>query len=423
MMVDEEQKYFPIKKDPACPLKWNWSTIWTTTGETASCHKCKRVPIDIDKFDEFHNLPHKINERKIMLSGKWPTVANGGSGHCEVCKEIEDNGGLSDRQQMKGIPNQVPPELRNNPTATSVTPRIFELFVSNTCNLQCTYCNTRDSSKINLEAKKHGPIIFPDGESVGRYQYQAPHPQAVGYFRKSLKWYEANGHKLKRFHLLGGEPFYMKETIPVLETLAKVKNRNLEFNIVSNMMCTPDRLEMYIDKIEQLIRNKNIGRFDLTVSIDGIGPEAEYCRSGMKSDIVLRNMDYIINKKWIIVNVNSVMTSLTIKPYLKLIRYVNEKRKIRRIGQYFGQDIGTRDFLHPMAQGGEFWREDMEKLINEIEDYDGRSQFQEHLTGIWKSFEKSKPNRNLIDKFKFYLDELDRRRNTNWRKIYPYLDI
>ena len=76
-----------------------------------------------------------------------------------------------------------------------------------------------------------------------------------------------------------------------------------------------------------------------------------------------------------------------------------------------------------MAQGGEFWREDMEKLINEIEDYDGRSQFQEHLTGIWKSFEKSKPNRNLIDKFKFYLDELDKRRNTNWRKIYPYLDI
>ena len=141
------------------------------------------------------------------------------------------------------------------------------------------------------------------------------------------------------------------------------------------MMCTPDRLKMYIDKIEQLIRNKNIGRFDLTVSIDGIGPEAEYCRSGMKSDIVLRNMDYIINKKWIIVNVNSVMTSLTIKPYLKLIRYVNEKRKIRRIGQYFGQDIGTRDFLHPMAQGGEFWREDMGKLIDEIEDYDGRSQF------------------------------------------------
>ena len=66
MMVDEEQKYFPIKKDPACPLKWNWSTIWTTTGETASCHKCKRVPIDIDKFDEFHNLPHKINERKKL---------------------------------------------------------------------------------------------------------------------------------------------------------------------------------------------------------------------------------------------------------------------------------------------------------------------------------------------------------------------
>ena len=63
------------------------------------------------------------------------------------------------------------------------------------------------------------------------------------------------------------------------------------------------------------------------------------------------------------------------------------------------------------------------KLINEIEDYDGRSLFKNHLIGIWKSFEKTKPNKKLINKMKFYLDELDRRRNTNWRKIYPYLDI
>ena len=103
-----------------------------------------------------------------------------------------------------------------------------------------------------------------------------------------------------------------------------------------------------------------------------------------------------VEDDWIIVNVNSVMTSLTIKPYLALIRYVNEKRKIRRIGQYFAQDIGTRNFLHPMAQGGEFWREDMLKLINEIEDYDGRSLFKNHLIGIWKSFEKTKPNKKLI---------------------------
>ena len=281
-------------------------------------------------------------------------------------------------------------------------------------------------TKFGVEIRDEATFVVSRrrwGETVGRYEYKPPHPQAQGYFRKSLQWYETNGHKLKRFHLLGGEPFFMKETIPVLDTLAKVKNRNLEFNIISNMMCTPARLEMYIDKIEKLIRDKNIGRFDLTVSIDGIGPEAEYCRSGMKTDVVTKNMNYIINKKWIIVNVNSVMTSLTIKPYLALIRYVNEKRKIRRIGQYFAQDIGTRNFLHPMAQGGEFWREDMLKLINEIEDYDGRSLFKNHLIGIWKSFEKTKPNKKLINKMKFYLDELDRRRNTNWRKIYPYLDI
>jgi hypothetical protein len=33
-MFDKEKKYFPIKKDPACLLKWTWSTLWITEGST-----------------------------------------------------------------------------------------------------------------------------------------------------------------------------------------------------------------------------------------------------------------------------------------------------------------------------------------------------------------------------------------------------
>ena len=56
-----------------------------------------------------------------MLAGKWPTVENGGSGHCSYCKDIESNGGMSDRLHHLTIPNQTPKELLINPTATFVS--------------------------------------------------------------------------------------------------------------------------------------------------------------------------------------------------------------------------------------------------------------------------------------------------------------
>ena len=85
-MFEKEKKYFPKVTDPQCQLKWNWSTLWLNEGTTNSCHRCLRVPLDPNNFDNFHNLPHKIKEREIMLSGKWPTKENGGSGHCTFCK-------------------------------------------------------------------------------------------------------------------------------------------------------------------------------------------------------------------------------------------------------------------------------------------------------------------------------------------------
>ena len=63
---------FPIKKDPACLFKWTWSTIYLNSLRTASCHRTQLWPIDINNFDNFHNVPEKIVAREKMLDGEWP---------------------------------------------------------------------------------------------------------------------------------------------------------------------------------------------------------------------------------------------------------------------------------------------------------------------------------------------------------------
>ena len=73
-------KYFPIKTETACQLKWNWSTIRLYNGATSSCHRVDSDLITVDTFDSFHNTPKKLSDRQLMLDGKWPT------GGCEYCQ-------------------------------------------------------------------------------------------------------------------------------------------------------------------------------------------------------------------------------------------------------------------------------------------------------------------------------------------------
>ena len=141
---------FPIDTATACQSKWTWSTIWLNQLSSSSCHRVDPVPFAINEFDNFHNLPKKLNDRKLMLEGKWP------QGGCEYCKKIEDAGGHSDRHHNLNIRGLTPPELETDPEAIKVTPRIVEIFAQNTCNLACLYCNSNLSSRIEQENNKFG---------------------------------------------------------------------------------------------------------------------------------------------------------------------------------------------------------------------------------------------------------------------------
>jgi organic radical activating enzyme len=422
-VFEKQNTYFPIKTDTVCQLKWTWSSLWLTEGTTSSCHKCFKVPLDKNNFDSFHNLPHKIKEREIMLQGKWPTIKNGGSGHCKVCKDIEDNGGMSDRLHHLTIPNHTPKELLTNPLATSVTPQILEVYLNSTCNLKCTYCTTKDSSQWQAEVEKYGPLTSIDGKIIQGYDKKFNHPDTRFFFEKTLDWIKRHGNGLKRLHLLGGETFYQKELQEVLDILKTLKNPHLELNIVSNLMVKEDTYKNYIEQIKRLCKNRQIGRFDLTCSIDNWGAQAEYARFGLKLDLWEKLFAYTVNQEWIYLNINQTITSLTMNTMIDLIKVINSYRKIRKINQHVGLVVG-RPWMHPKIYGYKFWSNTITGILSEMpEDSEKNIVTKKYLTGIFKSIPDLEPDLKQISTLKFFLDGLDKRRNTNWRKIFPYLDI
>jgi len=422
-MFRKNNTFFPQISDTACQLKWTWSTINLSKGVTNSCHRCLNIPLNPENFDNFHNLPHKITERKIMQKNQWPTKENGGSGHCTYCKKIEDVGGTSDRMLFSKAPNLVPHELLEDNHAVFVTPKILEIYINSKCNLKCRYCGPNFSTAWQKEIERHGDMKWDGDVQIPAYKYDKQNEFYDQLKDKMLQWIEKNGHKLERLHFLGGETFYTNEIHEFIEVLSKIKNRNLQVNIVSNLMVKENQFNTIIGKFEKLIKDKCIGRLDLTASIDGMGPEAEYARTGLNCEYFNKMFDIAIKKKWITLNVNQTISVLTMKSMINLHKWLNDKRKIKKnIRNRFGNVI-DRPFLHINTFGKDIWKDDFrDNLLILTENNEQERLEKKYLQGIFDSVPEHKDFKNIKLCHQF-LDQLDKRRNTNWREVLPHLDI
>lgn len=415
------KKFFPINTATACQLKWAWSTLYLSNGTTASCHRVGRHPVSLENFENFHNTPEKIDQRQTMLRGEWPQPLSYMSKNhgCRYCQKIEESGGQSDRLLQLKVPNLSPKELDTDPTAVHVTPTILEVFISNTCNLSCTYCTDVNSSRIEQENIKFGNfdqngVVIP-AVPVNREMNQQ-------YIDKFFGWLETNSHDLKRLHLLGGEPLYQKEFYQCLDFFEKNPNSNLEFNIVTNLMISPDKFARLLDRIKNMIAKKMIKRFDVTVSLDCWGPEQEYARWGINLDTVEKNIDLILQRRWIYFTVNSTLTPLTIRTFHQLIEKINQWKQQTKVVHYF-QPVFYPEYHNPDMFGKDFWKQDFEKALDLMPlATEEEKSTKEYLAGIYKQLQNSCKNSTLIVQLVTHLDELDRRRGTNWKSIFPYIE-
>jgi hypothetical protein len=408
-----EQKYFPIKTATACQLKWNWSTIRLYDGTTSSCHRVDADSVTPDTFDNFHNTPKKLADRKLMLEGQWP------QGGCEYCKNIEDAGGSSDRMFHTSIPNMAPPELESNSQAVQVTPRIVEVYFDNVCNMKCLYCWDGFSSQIQAENKKFGRF---EEHGVIIDNYSTATSSKAQLTENFWQWMYKHHTEIIRFHVLGGEPFYQTQFDTCLEFLKNNPSPNLEFNVVSNLKVSRSKLENILNTIHTLIKDSKIKRFDLTASIDCFGPEQEYVRNGINVDQWMENFKLVADQSWTTLNINQTLSGLTIKTVPNLLKFINNIRAQREVGHYFSTTVMTHDFLHPGIFGTDFFSKDFDAILSEMPGNTWQQQqAREYMAGIKSQVGSCHRDILKIKQLKIFLDEMDSRRNTNWRQVFPWL--
>lgn len=381
-------------------------------GETASCHRTGFSFVTPDTFDTFHNTDKKIAERKEMLQGLWPTNS------CGYCQKIEVAGGFSDRMLHLDIPNQSPSELESDPTAVEVTPTIVEVYFNNTCNLSCVYCNPDLSSKLNQEYKKFGDFSH-NGVELKSVQVT---PMYDNMLKKFWEWMKQHSTKLKRLHVLGGEPFYQTEFDQCMEYFKNSYHPDLELTVVTNLMISKDKLEARIGEFKKLLAEQRLKRIDITCSIDCWGSEQEYVRHGINLEQWQNNFELLLQQAWLTVNINQTISVLTIKTMPTLIEKINHWKKQRSIGHYFSEVSPAPTYLVPSILGPNVFDKDFEIILSCMLDNTDQDRIaKKYMAGIANKIKNSIVDHTEIIKLKTFLNENDYRRKTTWPLVFPWL--
>ncbi len=397
-----KNKVFPIQSKTACQLKWNWSTIFLTTEETASCHRTNHHKFDTDTFD-FHNTPSKLDDRQRMLQGLWPELG------CTYCKDIETAGGQSDRITNLDFPGiHSPPELENNPLAIQVTPRILEVYFDNTCNLKCLYCGPHFSSLWDAENIKFGDPAFNKSKNIESNK------------QKIFEWLKINGQYLTNFNILGGEPLYQSELEECLELFEQYPAPELKLQIFTNLNTKITHLKKVVTRIKQLVDQDKIREFEVTASLDCWGAPQEYVRYPLNLISWEENFEYLLREPWINLIVSSTVTPLTIKTLPDLLEKIKQWNNIRPVFHYQNSVNGPSYMFIDIF--GDIFQEDFNKALELKPNITPEQQSsRNYLDGIARQSSSVVPNLKEIQKLFTFLNEMDQRRNTNWKNTFPWL--
>jgi MoaA/NifB/PqqE/SkfB family radical SAM enzyme len=408
-----EKKYFPIQTETACRLKWSWSTLYLNTGLTASCHRASGSKLTVGNFFSFHNTEQKIIDRSKMLQGTWP-----GNG-CEYCRNTEATGGYSDRKFQLTIPNEHPRELNDNNTLTSVNPTTLEVFFKNTCNLACIYCKASLSSRIATEDAKFG---FPLAELTNDVKFEKDHyAELIPLF---WSWLDSGYSKLININILGGEPFLQDDLYQLLDYIEKNPNPMLTLNIISNLIVRKETIVNFVAKIKHLISTKKLKNIQILASVDCWGNEQEYIRYGFNCDKFEENIQYLLEHKFITLSLLSTVNSLSINSMPLLAKKISEWNEIGNAVWYTHLVLPIEEhILSPNYFDFKLFEAPLNEVLRSLSKRSEKHvQTIKLLEGILHKLKTT--NKTDLEKQKElvkYLTEVDRRRNLNWKKTFPWL--
>lgn len=247
------------KRQPLCTAPW-YRLLCFESRPQVCCYlttgfNVPELPASRRELVELYNHEELVTLRERLCTGD---IANT---PCESCiregrhhKDIPDFP-LKESKAFHDLLQRARDSFAQGETRLDYTPFDLAFSVGTKCNLRCIMCRTSDG-------------VYDLAEN-------APYSS-----EQIIDFCKAVGADLVgQLHLFGGEPFFVKDSIRLINTLADL-NSDVTVNIVTN----GTRIHHHLDALER-IRHLSLG-----VSIDAVGRNYESIRRGAKWDKTLENL-------------------------------------------------------------------------------------------------------------------------------------
>lgn len=276
--------------DNFCPAPW--ISLFYQNNKASMCcvdtNQVRMSPI------EFRNSKYLSDIKEQFLNGEKPK-------NCSFCWKSEEQGLQSIRQHYnKRYPNFV--------VGDDMPLRYIELRASDTCNMGCRMCNTKNSSKLNREVS--------DNPHLSSWFGKIEEDTEIN----DENWKEilATGETLDALFMTGGEPMLIKKYYELMDFLIDIgTSSKINLHIYTNASVYNP---IFIDK---MLKFKSV---TLNLSIDGVGSMAEYQRYGVEWKIIRENIEKFLSLP-VKVSFHTTITAYNLLDLSSLAKFYESIRK------------------------------------------------------------------------------------------------
>lgn len=264
-------------------------------GKVAPC--CRYSPTKAHTISTYFGSNDLRETKEAFLNNKWPS-------QCKQCKYEEQVSGHSIRLGVNAVDpmEREIKENKNNLIENNI--KHVSISTSNVCNLKCLMCYyasfARHTELHKLNILKDSPVL----QSVTNDDIE----------------HILNLDKLETLTVMGGEPFYDKTALELINRLIdRQKSKNIKLHVNTNLTCVNRQL---ISKIKE-----NFKEVLIKGSIDGIGLVNDYIRYPSKWTDILDAVK-IIKEEGVNLSIVTALSNLSLLRFYEVVEWVQENNII-----------------------------------------------------------------------------------------------
>lgn len=369
-----------------CVLPWVHLEIQQDGSVFPCCLGQHHTPLGNIKHDSTSDIWNGEAQKKLrldMLHGKR-------NSYCNYCYELEDKNSPSPRHKHNEHFQDIISNVQSLTTATGTCEKVDLRYIgirfSNLCNLKCSYCSDRFSTKWYTEAR-----------------------QAIRSFAKfgdATNFVTDNLSTLGAIYIAGGEPLLDKENELLLQTL--IDNNRTDITLIYNTNFT-----VVTDKLLDLW--SNFKQIFIDASIDSCNPINNTIRLHSSIDAINSNIERVQKLKNITVRLYPTITLLNIFDLHETLEFYMDKFSIHP--KHIDLNILTSPEVLSISRIPSIYRENIRRNILNLMKTDSLSKY-----SFTDSLKLTRQLQNILNILSTDQDSFSPNELINFLKDYSNLD-